>query len=103
MLTRIVYDVRPQISRAPSSQRCRKKNKQGTKENYDSRKPFGFRASWNEGWRDQMANRDDERRVIKYGQAKSCEVNRADDPEPFFEFKFRRTHRSEVNQELKQL
>ena len=92
MLTRIVYNFRPQISRALSSQRCRKKNKQGTKENYDSRKPFSFRASWNEGWRDQMAYRDDERRVIKYGQAKSCEVNRADDPEPFFELEPGRAH-----------
>jgi hypothetical protein len=50
-----------------------------------------------------MPQRGDERCAIKNGQEKSCEKNRAYDPEPFFEFKLRRTHRSELNQELKQL
>jgi hypothetical protein len=50
-----------------------------------------------------MPQRGDERCAIKNGQEKSYKINRAYDPEPFLEFKLRRTHRSEVNQELKQL
>jgi len=34
----------------------------------------------------------DKRCVIKNGQEKSCEVNRAYDPEPFFELEPGRTH-----------
>ena len=39
-----------------------------------------------------MSKRGNERRVIKNRQAKSYEVNRADDPESFFKFKLRRAH-----------
>jgi hypothetical protein len=37
-----------------------------------------------------VSKRDDERCVIKSGQAKSHKVNRADDPESLFKFKLRR-------------
>jgi hypothetical protein len=39
-----------------------------------------------------MSQRDNERRVIKNGEEKSYKINRADDPESFLKFKFRRPH-----------
>ena len=40
--------------------------------------------------RDRMSKGDDERCVIKTGEAKSYKVNRANDPESLFKFKLRR-------------
>ena len=39
-----------------------------------------------------MPKRADKTCVIKNGQEKSCEVDRADDPEPFFELEPGRAH-----------
>ena len=39
-----------------------------------------------------MAKCDDERSVIKNGKQKSYQINRADDPEPFFELEPTRAH-----------
>jgi hypothetical protein len=50
-----------------------------------------------------MSKGDDERRVIKNGQEKCHQIDRANDPKAMFEFKLRRGHRGEVNQELAEL
>ena len=43
MLRSVVYDFGSQIGRAPGAQRCREKNKQATKDDYYSGKPFSLR------------------------------------------------------------
>jgi len=39
-----------------------------------------------------MPQADNERNVVKGGKAKPSEINRANDPKPFFEFELRRAH-----------
>ena len=40
----------------------------------------------------QMPQRDNERNLVEGGKAKSSEINRANDPEPFFELELGRAH-----------
>jgi len=50
-----------------------------------------------------MSKSDNERSVIENGKEKCHQIDRANDPKAMFEFKLRRGHQGEVNQELAEL
>jgi len=92
MLSSVVHNFRAQISRPPCPQRGAQKHEQRASRDHDSRERCGIPAAARYRWRNQMAKCDDERSVIKNGKQKSYQINRADDPEPFFELEPTRAH-----------
>jgi hypothetical protein len=96
MLSGVVHNFGAQISRTPCPQRGAQKHKQGASRDHDSRERCGIRAIARYRWRDQVSKCEDERRVIKNREEKSYQINRADDPEPFFELEFTRAHAASV-------
>src|ERR1700751_2476949 len=88
MLCGIVHNCRAKISCAPCPQCGAEEHQQRTDSDSDSRKRVRLHAAG----RHQMPERSDERSVIENGQQESCEVNRAYDPEPFFELEPGRGH-----------
>jgi hypothetical protein len=92
MLHRIVNNLCAQISRRPCSQSRRQKYQHCTGQDHGSREAFGLCAAATNRRRGQMPEFDNEWNVIENGEEKPGEVNRADDPESFFELKLCRPH-----------
>ena len=92
MLSGIVHNFGSQIRRSPCSQSSRKKNEQRTSEDYDSGEHDCLWDAGGDRRGNQMPQRDNERNVVEDGNAKPNEINRANDPKPFFELELGRAH-----------
>src|ERR1043166_6857674 len=87
MLRCVMDDCALKIRRRPRPQRSRSKDEQRPDPNYNARKRCCFRCVRSNAWKDQSPQRDDELRVIEDRQAERDKIDRADNPEPIFEFK----------------
>src|SRR3954470_18715982 len=85
-------NIRAQIGRCPRSQcRCRK-NKQRSDSNHDSAKHDRLNRTPGNGGCYQMSEPGDKTCFVKNRKPKPKKINRANDPESPFEFKFCSSH-----------